>query len=245
MSSERAALALTARQLMRRTRRASLATLGQGWPYASSVLVATDGDATPLLLLSDLAEHSKNIAGDSRVSLLFDGGSGEDLSAPRLTVLGEAVRDDAASSKARYFTCHPAAAPYFGFRDFRLLRLKVSRAHFVAGFGRIDWLAAAELLLPEDAARAVADAAPDLVAEVNDRHCHAIDRIAAMVSEAPMQGWQVLAIDADGLDIGCGDARGRLDFDRAVASADDARAAVARLTAAARASGKNRDTTSH
>jgi len=60
--------AVTARRLMRALDRASLATAApEGWPYASLVLVAVDHDASPLLLLSDLAEHSKNITRDQRV----------------------------------------------------------------------------------------------------------------------------------------------------------------------------------
>src|SRR5947208_16683874 len=65
------------RRLLRASDRAALATmLGDGAPYASLVLVALDLAATPLLLLSDLAEHSRNIVRDSRVSLLIDGPAG-------------------------------------------------------------------------------------------------------------------------------------------------------------------------
>ena len=67
----------TARDLVRSLDRAALATAlpvqGGAWPYASLVLVAVDHDLSPILLLSDLAEHTKAIAADSRVSLLFDG----------------------------------------------------------------------------------------------------------------------------------------------------------------------------
>src|SRR5258708_39219934 len=67
----------TVRRLMRNSDRASLATIApEGSPYASLVLLALDLDASPLMLLSDLAEHSRNIARDSRVSLLIDGTAG-------------------------------------------------------------------------------------------------------------------------------------------------------------------------
>ena len=61
-----------------------------GWPYASLVLVAVDHDLTPILLLSDLAEHTRAIQADGRVSLLFDGTAGLDqpLTGPRVTVVG-------------------------------------------------------------------------------------------------------------------------------------------------------------
>src|ERR1700730_17955403 len=60
-----------ARAVMRASDRAALATSQAGWPFASLVLVALDHDASPLLLISDLSEHAKNIKADRRESLLF------------------------------------------------------------------------------------------------------------------------------------------------------------------------------
>src|SRR5471032_190153 len=111
------------RALMRSADRATLATaLADGAPYASLVLFALDLDATPLLLLSDLAEHSRNIARDARVSLLIDGTGGlaNPLTGPRATLVGqvEIVADD--RLMARYTARHPSAAAYAGFADFKL-----------------------------------------------------------------------------------------------------------------------------
>ena len=67
------------RQLMRRVARVALGTTlvgGDGAAYVSLAMVALDHDATPLLLLSDLADHTKNLKADPRVSLLFDGTEG-------------------------------------------------------------------------------------------------------------------------------------------------------------------------
>ena len=61
------------RRLLRRLQRVALATSLRGGPFVSLVLLVADLDASPLLLLSDLAQHSRNIAFDPRVSLLLDG----------------------------------------------------------------------------------------------------------------------------------------------------------------------------
>ncbi len=61
-----------ARRLIRGRDRAALATSLAGWPYASLVVTACDSDASPLLLLSDLAQHTRNLVADPRVSLLFE-----------------------------------------------------------------------------------------------------------------------------------------------------------------------------
>ena len=73
------------RRLLRGRDRAALATSLRGAPYASLVLFVADLDASPLLLLSDLAQHSRNIAFDPRVSLLLDATEGypDPLTGPR------------------------------------------------------------------------------------------------------------------------------------------------------------------
>jgi len=79
------ALGRTVRRLARSVDRAALATtLADGRPYASLVLLAWDFDGAPLLLLSDLAEHSRNLARDPRQALLIDGTGGlADVAAPQ------------------------------------------------------------------------------------------------------------------------------------------------------------------
>ncbi len=134
--------------LMRRQTGAALGTVMDGAPYVSLVLTAFDADGAPLLLLSDLAQHSRNILADNRVSLLFDGTQGlaDPLTGPRLTVLGTAVRHDDGSALERYVARQPSAAQYAGFGDFHLYRVRIDRGHFVAGFGRIRWIEASALL---------------------------------------------------------------------------------------------------
>lgn len=136
------------RALMRAQGAATLGTLMDGAPYVSLVLVAFDAGGSPLLLLSRLAQHTKNLLADPRVSLLFDGTEGLDdrLTGARLTVLGRAAPFTDPEAKARYVQRHPSAAAYAGFDDFELYRVTIDRAHLVAGFGRIRWVEAAELV---------------------------------------------------------------------------------------------------
>jgi putative heme iron utilization protein len=142
------------RDLIRRCDRAALATALPGaandgaWPYASLVLVAVDHDLSPILLISTLAEHTKAIAADARVSLLFDGTGGlaQPLTGPRVTLLGQAARTDDERLKQRFLRRHPDAAMYAGFRDFSFYKVALERTHLVGGFGKIRWIAPAELL---------------------------------------------------------------------------------------------------
>jgi len=147
MSPPEETSAQTARRLIAEIDRATLASSREGWPYASLVQVAVDERLRPLLLLSDLAEHSKNLKRDKRASLLFDGtmGVAEPLAGPRVTVLGEIEPAPEQELIDRFVARHPAAAAWVEMRDFHLYRLAPTRAHLVAGFGRIAWIEAADL----------------------------------------------------------------------------------------------------
>jgi putative heme iron utilization protein len=136
------------RDLMRTQITAALGTLMDGAPYVSLVLVAFDGDGAPLLLLSRLAQHTRNLLADARVSLLFDGTAGleEPLTGPRLAVLGSAAPCPDPEALRRYIGRHPSAAAYAGFSDFQLWKVTIERGHLVAGFGKIAWIEAKALL---------------------------------------------------------------------------------------------------
>ena len=125
--------AQTARHLLRSAWKATLATrdVATGVPYGSLVAVATGPDGTPLLLLSGLALHTKNLKADPGASLLFDGTSNSPraLTGPRVTVVGrlQPLAADAATmpmpipmpiARRRYLARHPAAAQFVDFADF-------------------------------------------------------------------------------------------------------------------------------
>jgi putative heme iron utilization protein len=223
-----------ARRLLRSLDRASLATSLDGWPYASLVLVAADQDATPLLLISRLAQHTENLEKDPRASLLFDGTAGLDdpLTGARVTVLGRAERVDDPHAKARYLARHPSAGLYAGFGDFGLWRLQVERAHLVAGFGRIHWIERDDLV--GTPAPALADAEPDIVRHMNDDHADAVELYATRLLGRSGGGWRLTGIDTEGADLrGAGEVA-RLDFASPVDDAKSARAELVRLVAEAR-----------
>jgi putative heme iron utilization protein len=230
--------ALTARRLLRGLDRAALATslapASGGGPYVSLVLAATAPDGAPLLLLSDLAQHTMNMAAEPRVALLFDGTAGlaEPLTGARATVLGRAARSADERLRARFLARHPDAALYAGFADFHLYRVAVERAHLVAGFGRIDWIAAAELLPPGLAA--LADSEDDIVRHMNEDHEAAVALYAHVLLGRQGAGWRLTGIDAEGIDLRRGGEVARLDFAAAVGDAQAARAALVRLAQEAR-----------
>ncbi|MFQ5959433.1 MAG: HugZ family protein, partial [Alphaproteobacteria bacterium] len=225
------------RRLLRAATTAALATVARdagGWPYASLVLVAADHDATPILLLSDLAEHSRNIAADDRVSLLVAGTAGRDdpLTGPRLGVQGRAVTSDEPRHRARFLARHPSAEAYAGFADFRVWRIAVESAHLVAGFGRIHDLVAHDLM--GDAPETLIEAEAGILEHMNADHADAVAACVRALLGAPAQGARLVGIDPEGCDIRAGARLLRLDFERPVADPREAREALADLARQAR-----------
>jgi len=233
-----------ARTLLRGAPTAVLATrLGgeplSGWPYASLVLVASDMNGAPLLLLSDLAEHTKNIRLDARASLLIDGTAGRDdpLTGSRVTLLGKLDETDDPGLLERFCRRHPSTAIYRDFKDFHLFRLQIERAHRVAGFGDIHWIDAADLLLPADSSARLIDAEDEIVRHMNEDHHAAVGLIAAQTAGAAGGKWTMTGIDPEGADFRCDGHFARATFAKAVGDAQRARAELVRLTKAARDEG--------
>ena len=227
------------RDLVRGLDRAALATSlpaeQRPWPYASLVLVAVDHDLSPILLLSDLAEHTKAIAGDPRVSLLFDGTQGLDqpLTGPRVTLMGRASRTDDDRLARRFLARHPDAGMYAGFKDFHFYRIAIERAHLVAGFGKIRWLAAGEL--QSAPAKGLAESESGIVSHMNEDHADALQLYADRLLGLAGSDWRMTGIDADGIDLRQGGRVARLAFDAPLKAASEARKVLVALVAKARA----------
>jgi heme iron utilization protein len=227
--------AMLARRLVRSTGHATLATSLDGWPYASLVAAACAPDATPILLLSDLARHTKNLAADPRVSLLFaePGAPSDPLAAARLSLLGRAARCDDPALAARFAARHPGSGDYAAFADFRLYRVVIERGHLVAGFGRISSVAGDALRFAADAA-ALAAAEADIVAHMNADHADALALYARHLLDRGGAGWRMTGIDPEGIDLRREAETARLDFATPVLSAAAARETLVALVAAAR-----------
>ena len=179
---------LATRRLVRACRKAALATTGDGGhPYVSLVTVACDVDASPILLLSTLADHTRNIVGDDRVALLFDGTDGlaNPQTGPRVTLEGRIRRDGGERLRRRFLARHPKAALYAGFADFAIFRVEPGRAHWVGGFGRARWLDGG---LTSEAALAAAFAADE-------------EALLGRLNGLLAGGWRATAVDPDGCDL--------------------------------------------
>ncbi|MGO1119683.1 HugZ family protein [Rhodovibrionaceae bacterium A322] len=228
-------------------------------PYASLALMAVDHQGAPLLLLSDMAEHTRNLANSDRVSLLVQGSGGfnDPLEGSRASVQGSIEvcdGDEKAPLLARFISRFPSAELYAGFKDFQLYRVRPTRAHLVAGFGRIHWVTAETFLFTAEDCAALAEAEAGIVHHMNDDHLDALEVIArafpgscdalSATLDPGKDAWQMVGIDPEGFDLRAGKRLSRLSFaDPRFASLDlppvirnssEARKALVALTLEAR-----------
>jgi heme iron utilization protein len=232
-----------ARSLLRRSRQGALATLmaGSGDPYCSLVNVASHPDGSPILLISRLAVHTRNILGDPRVSLMLDErAEGDPLEGSRIMLAGRAEQaggDGVAILRRRYLNAHPSAEAFVDFGDFSFFRLRPTAMHLVAGFGRIVDLKPAAFLTDISDAGALLEAEPGAIAHMNEDHREAMNLYATRLLGAEAADWSCTGCDPDGIDLQAGGKTLRLDFSERVTGPGELRKMLVRLADEARGKG--------
>lgn len=232
-SGELGLIVASVRALIRHAAVASLATLeaGSGDPYVSLITVATETNGSPVFLISQLAWHTRNLQSDSRASILLSetAASGDPLNLGRVSLMGTAAPIDDARARSRFLARHPTAALYAEFSDFGFWRLKIDRAHYVGGFGRITTLPGSGLLMDPESAAIWDSQADAAVAKANAEQAEDIRVAAGGVGGDCV--WRIAACDPEGCDLICGEKTRRLIFDQSLVSPDDLPAALRALAA--------------
>jgi putative heme iron utilization protein len=230
-----------ARSLLRRSRQGALATLmaGSGDPYCSLVNVASHPDGSPILLISRLAVHTRNLIADARVSLMLDErAEGDPLEGSRIMLAGragEVAGSDLEIVRRRYLNAHPSAEAFVNFKDFSFFRLQPSGTHLVAGFGRIVDLKPEQFLTDISGAGALVEAEQSAIDHMNADHRDATNLYATELLGAEPADWRCTGCDPDGIDLQAGAKTLRLDFPERVTGPGELRRMLVRLAEEARA----------
>src|SRR4051812_22284986 len=230
-----------ARSLLRRSRQGALASLvpGSGDPYCSLVNVASDCDGSPILLISRLALHTRNILEDPRVSLMLDErAEGDPLEGARIMLAGRAEQAggaDEAILRRRYLNAHPSAEAFVNFKDFSFFKVRPLGAHLVAGFGRIVDLTPEQFLTDISDAEALIEAEQGAIEHMNADHRAAMNLYATKLLGAEEADWRCTGCDPDGIDMQAGAKTLRLEFPERVTSATALRKMLVKLAGEGRA----------
>ena len=228
-----------AKSLLRRSRQGALATLmaGSGDPYCSLVNLASHPDGSPVLLISGLAVHTKNILADSRVSLMLDErAAGDPLEGARIMLSGRAEQagDEKDLLQRRYLNAHPSAEGFVSFKDFSFFKIRPTGTHLVAGFGRIVDLKPAQFLTDLTGAEDLLAAEEGAVAHMNADHRDAMSLYARKLLGAAAGDWRCTGCDPEGLDMQDGQTALRLDFPERVTDGTSLRKMLVRVADEAR-----------
>ena len=238
-------LNLEARKFLRSTRSGILSTHSArfaGYPFGSVAPFVLDHSCQPVILISNIAEHTKNIALNPKVSLLVFAGA-EDLQAnARLTLLGEAVKifkDEDTDLRIRYLRYLPQAASYFDMHDFAFYRIHIHQARYIGGFGKMSWLSDVDLFdgLPQSSPLASQETA--IIEHMNADHSENLINSCRHFHNVEATNVQMLGIDCDGFDViaNTGDTPTmlRFDFEQQIHDAQSARVALVAMAQVAKA----------
>lgn len=135
-----------ARNLMLNEYQGVLSTLSvdvPGFPFGSVVPYCLDRLGRPVILISRIAQHTKNIEADDKVSLIVAESGADDMQANgRVTYLGNAqqVPVDDQDTVDRYYKYFPDAIGYHRAHSFDLFYIEPHRIRFIGGFGQIHWI---------------------------------------------------------------------------------------------------------
>jgi len=228
----------SAKKLLREGRSGALATLmpASGDPYCSLVNVATAFDGSPVLLISRLALHTKNILADPRVSLMLDERKdGDPLQGARVMLMGRAEQTGDAHIRRRYLARQPEAEMFVDFGDFAFYRVVLSGAHLVAGFGRIVDLTPRDILTDMSGTDELREAEDGAVAHMNEDHADALRLYATKLLGAPDGDWRCAGLDPEGMELQLGRIALRLPFPKHVTAPGPLRMMLKQLADEARA----------
>jgi len=238
-------LSQEARKFLRSTRSGILSTHSarvEGYPFGSVAPFVLDHDCQPIILISNIAEHTKNIMANPKVSLLVFAGA-EDLQAnARLTLLGEAVKifkDADADLRTRYLRYLPQAAGYFDMHDFSFYRIHIHQARYIGGFGKMSWLSDTDLFSNITTAESMlASQETAIIEHMNADHTDNLLNYCKYFHHVEATHATMLGIDCDGFDVNAsiGDISTilRFDFEQQVYDAQSARSALVAMAKAAK-----------
>ena len=219
-----------ARRLLRKNRFGMLATLSKkfsGHPFGSIIPYMLDHDARPVILISTLAEHTKNIENDNRVSLLVHEAGDNVQAEARITVLGGCTRMPGQEQvKTRYLRYFPNASGYFDTHDFFFYRIEPIMIRYIGGFGEIHWIEAKSFTAPENK---LAENEEGILAHMNQDHAQNLRDYCRHYQSKKAKKAEMVGIDCDGFDVRADGELLRFDFETPVLDAMQAREALVKM----------------
>lgn len=199
-----------------------------GYPFGSVVPYCLDRQGWPVILISRIAQHTKNIDANPKVALTVTEPGAEDVQAgARLTLVGDAepVGFDGEDTAERYYRYFPHARGYHRTHDFSFYHIRPVRSRYIGGFGEIHWLTNEKLILANPFTTEIETG---MLEHMNRDHLDAIRHYCEMahmtvpIDEIPV----LVGIDSEGFHIRVDDRLLRIAFERPARTPTEVRAAL-------------------
>lgn len=200
----------------------------EGYPFGSIVPYVLNYDGEPVMLISQIAQHTRNIKRDNRVSLtVFDRLADDTQASGRLTWIGpaEAVNPADEKIRSRYLRYFPSAESYFATHDFSFYRIRLLKARFIGGFGEIYWLEP-DTLLHKNPFR---DTETRILTHMNEDHKKALVDYPRALKGVDAAAVTMVGIDGEGFDLLADGRKMRIDFESPISTLEEVRSTLARL----------------
>jgi len=195
-----------------------------GYPFGSVTPYCMDRMCRPTIYISHIAQHTKNILADSRVSLtIVEKGETDDVQAQgRVTCIADARQIERSDDdvRERYFRYFPSARQYEDTHDFEFFRLELVRVRFIGGFGQIFWVEPAAFMAANPFSRAEENR---IIQHMNKDHSDALSRY---IGGGPVQ---MAGIDGEGFDVLRTGKKFRIPFTALVTNMEQARQALVEM----------------
>jgi heme iron utilization protein len=223
--------AITARRLLNNQSFGVLSTHStdvEGYPFGSIAPYTLDYEGQPAILISGIAQHTRNIKHNNKVSLtVFDPRAEDPQAGSRLTWIGNAEVIDPSEThiRERYLRYFPSAESYFETHDFSFYRIRLRRARFIGGFGQIFWIEPDSMLLDNPFRKTERG----IVDHMNRDHQKALVHYCKTFGGVEIDAVTMTGIDSEGFDLLADKRKLRIDFDSPIYTSEEARGALVKL----------------
>ena len=200
-----------------------------GYPFGSITPFCLDSEGRPIILISTIAQHTRNIKADNKVSLIaYDPLTDDSQASGRTTYLADAVLNDNEAAAERYYRFYPNSRGFHKSHDFNFYTLDCVRVRYIGGFGEIYWIEKERFLKANPFSF---EEESGMVDHMNDDHQDAINHycdlfdIAYDTEDLP----KLVGIDSEGFHLRVSGRLNRIQFDTAISDTMEARQALVEL----------------
>ncbi len=202
------------------------------FPYSTFTLTAFNYDISPIVLLSNLSEHTTNIKKNSLVSMMLCeeqklyhyfpkfkhsiSGYEDPMSRPRITLIGNLKKTKDDNDRKRFLSRHPASKLYSNFADMNFYKMKILGAHMIGGFASVKWFKEKDLITKEPKGFNASE--ENIIKHMNECHQDSLNLYSTKLikSGKKNKNWRIVGIDPEGFDLRNKDTLARYCFENSI-----------------------------